>query len=431
MQSSVTNSGSAWVKRFAPLWAAQAFSLLGSGLVQFALVWWLTQTTGSASVLAAATGIAMLPEVLLGPFAGALVDRWNRKLVMIIADGAVAGATLVLALLFWAGSAQIWHIYVLMFCRALGGVFHWAALQASTSLMVPDEHLARVAGVNQSLRGALNIATPPFAALLLTLIPLHNILWIDVSTAAVAIGMTLIVRIPQPAAAPSSALSLNSVLKDVGAGLRYVRAWPGMLTLLLMATLLNFIAFPSFTLMPLLVTGHFQGGAWHLSAMESLWGLGIVAGGLLLGVWGGFRKKIYTMMLGLIVQGLAFTLVAAAHPDQFTLALVGMGITGMMNALVNGPIFALLQSRVAPEMQGRVFTLVGSLAGAMSPLSMVIAGPTADAFGVRPWYWITAVFTFAIGASAFLVPSIRHLEDDTNGQPAPDANLSMMQESSD
>src|SRR5574340_1045017 len=147
-----------WLRTFGPIWLGQAASLLGSSLVQFALVWHLTVKTGSTTVLAMATLVALLPQVVLGPFAGALVDRWDRRKVMMIADGSVALTTLILVALFSTGRIETWHIYVAMFLRSLGGAFHWPAMQASTSPMVPKEHLPRLAGANQALNGLINIA---------------------------------------------------------------------------------------------------------------------------------------------------------------------------------------------------------------------------------------------------------------------------------
>ena len=153
-----------WKKTFFKIWTGQVFSLLGSELVQFSLVWYLTNKTGSAVVLATATLVALLPNVFLAPFAGALVDRWSRKRVMILADAAIAVATLGLAILFWLGKERIWHIYAILFIRSLGSTFHWPSMQASTTLLVPEKHLSRIAGINQSLRGALGIISPPFCS---------------------------------------------------------------------------------------------------------------------------------------------------------------------------------------------------------------------------------------------------------------------------
>lgn len=154
-----------WRVRFFAIWTGQAFSIVGSRLAQFALVWWLTKATGSATVLATATLVAILPGVLLGPFSGALVDRWNRRLIMIVADASVAAISVWIAYLFWTESVAVWHIYVAMLARALGGAFHWPSMQASTSLMVPKEHLPRVAGLNQMIQGLLEwllLRWPPF-----------------------------------------------------------------------------------------------------------------------------------------------------------------------------------------------------------------------------------------------------------------------------
>lgn len=287
-----------WKKPFFLIWSGQVFSLLGSGLVGFALIWWLTQTTGSATVLALATLAQILPEVFLGPFAGALVDRWNRRVVMIVADLMIAAATLLLGILFWLGAVEPWQVYVILFVRAVGGIFHWPAMQASTSLMVPEKHLTRIAGLNQTLRGALNILTPALGALLISLIPTYGVIAIDVVTALIAVTPLFFVNIPQPVRTEKAvAVTPRTVLVDVWEGLKYVFTWKGLLAILIMAMLINFLFNPAGMLMPLLVKNFFQGDAWHLSLMESGWGIGLVGGSVLLSIWGGFKRKIITSMV--------------------------------------------------------------------------------------------------------------------------------------
>ena len=175
------------MRPFFALWIGQAFSLLGSQLVQFALVWWLTKTTGSATMLAFASLAALLPQVLIGPFAGALVDRWSRKTVMLVADTAIALATLVLAVLFYLQIAAVWTIYALLIIRAIGAAFHWPAMQASTTLMVPEKNLSRVGGLNQTLFGMAAIFIPPLGALAIEVLPMQGVLAIDVLTAIPAV----------------------------------------------------------------------------------------------------------------------------------------------------------------------------------------------------------------------------------------------------
>ncbi|MGD9676594.1 MAG: MFS transporter, partial [Candidatus Bipolaricaulia bacterium] len=213
-----------WRSAFLAIWAGQAFSLFGSHLVQFALVWWLTQTTGSATVLAGATIVALLPQILVAPMAGALVDRWNRRWVMVFADGGIAFATLALAALFATGAARVWHVYVALLVRAVGGAFHWPAMQAATAIMVPERHLARVGGLNQSLFGLASIVSPPAGALLLSVLPMHGVLAIDVATALFAIPPLLVFRIPRPSRDPSAS-ARTSVFADFRAGLRFVLGW--------------------------------------------------------------------------------------------------------------------------------------------------------------------------------------------------------------
>jgi len=172
-----------YLKEFFIIWTGQAFSILGSQLVQFALIWWLTKTSGSATVLAGVTLVALVPQILLGPLTGTLVDRWNRRPTMILADSLIVLATLGLAFLFALGVVQIWYMYLIMFTRSLGAGFHWPAISASTSLTAPKEHLSRVQGVNQFLNGGLNIVSAPLGALLLPIIPMQGIVAIDVITA--------------------------------------------------------------------------------------------------------------------------------------------------------------------------------------------------------------------------------------------------------
>lgn len=405
-----------WLRTFGPIWLGQAFSLLGSSLVQFALVWHLTVKTGSTTVLAMATLVALIPQVVLGPFAGALVDRWDRRKVMMIADGSVALTTLFLVALFSTGRIETWHIYVAMFLRSLGGAFHWPAMQASTSLMVPKEHLPRLAGANQALLGLINIAAPPLGALLLSWMPIHSVLSIDIGTAILAIMPLFFVAVPRPVRSDADQLvTPATVWKDVRLGFVYVWRWPGMLGILIMASVINFLLKPAFSFMPLLVTQHFKGGAVELGWLESAFGIGVIAGGMLLGIWGGFRRKILMVLFGLMGMGAGILAIGFASAAGYWVALGGMVLAGFMNPLVNGPLFALLQSKVEPEMQGRVFTMVGSLAASMSPLGMIIAAPVAETLGLSAWYIMGGVACILMGVAGFMIKAIYTIDDQLPG----------------
>ena len=333
--------GKVWKATFFTIWGGQALSLLGSQLVQFALVWYLTVRTGSATVLATASLVEMLPGIALGPFIGALVDRWNRRRVMLLADSLVALASVALAILFVLGRVAIWYIYLVIFLRALAGAFHGNAMSASTSLMVPVEHLIRIQGLNQMLNGGLNIVAAPLGALLLGLLPMQSILAIDVVTALIAILPLLAIRIPQPERAATAAAK-STLWQDFVAGLRYVMGWPGLLLVGLMTILLNLTVIPAFSLLPLMVKDYFGGSAVQLGWVEAAMGIGMFAGGVLLSVWGGFERKILTSMLGLVGMGVGVLVLAFAPAAAIILAVGGALLVGVMTPIVLGPFNACL-----------------------------------------------------------------------------------------
>jgi DHA3 family macrolide efflux protein-like MFS transporter len=378
------------LRAFFILWIGQALSLLGSQLVQFALIWYLTRETGSGTVLALATLMGMLPMIVLGPFAGALVDRWSRRWVMFVADTVVALATLVLALLFAANLASIPAIYAILFIRSLGGAFHRPAMTASTTLMIPPEHLTRISGLNQMLNGGLNIIAAPLGALLVEFLAIEYILYIDVVTALFAIVPLLFIAVPQPAIALEAAVGakalVRSVRKDFLAGFNYIWAHYGLRKIAVMALLINFVFAPAGSLLPLLITEHYGGGAIEFGWAEAALGGGVILGGLLLGVWGGFQRRLVTTMVGLVGMGLGALFLGALPPTLFVVALVAALFLGIFVPITNGPVHATLQVTVTPEMQGRAFTLLGSLAMAMSPVGLLVAGPLSDIFGVQVFY---------------------------------------------
>jgi DHA3 family macrolide efflux protein-like MFS transporter len=400
-----------WATPFFTVWTGQALSLVGSQIGSFALVWWLTQASGSATVLATASLVAMLPQVLLGPFVGALVDRWNRRWVMIVADSAIALFSAGLAYLFWADRLQIWQVYVIMFARSLGGAFHWPAMQASTSLMVPKDHLARIGGMNSTLQGVLGIVTPPLGAFAMEIMPLYAIMAIDVVTAAFAISPLFFIHIPQPERTAAGAAGARpSLLGDVAHGFRYIWNWKGMFLVLMLATTINMMIHPAMSLLPMLVLRKFAGGALQLGWLNSAWGAGIIVGGLVLSAWGGFKRKVVTALLGLIGQGIGFLIVGVTPASALWLGIAGLAFAGILNVICNGPFTALFQDVVAPEMQARMFTVIGSLTGLAAPVGLAIAGPVADWLGVQAWFIIGGTLCIVWGVVMFLTPAVMNIE---------------------
>ncbi len=397
-----------WKARFFAIWAGQQASLLGSWVAQFGLVWWLTRETGSATVLATASLVVLLPQVLLGPFAGALVDRAPRRWLMVWVDFFVASLAGVLALLFYFGAIEVWHIFLIKALRAAVGALHWPAMAAATALLVPKEHLTRISGLNQTIKGLQSIVAPPLGALAVSALPMHWVMGIDLVTFAFAVAPLLVFTIPEPERGQSQK---SPYFSDLSAGFRYVWGWRGLFLLLCLAAVLNFIGQPIGTLLPLFIKGYFGKGALELGWVESAWGIGAVLGGLILAAWGGFRKKIHTILFGIVGMGLGILVIGLLPPEGFYVMLGLFLPIGIFNSIANSPFAALIQSTVEPGMQGRVFSLMSSMAQGMSPLALIITGPLADLFGVRFFYLLAGAACVILGCGSFFVPSLMQLEE--------------------
>jgi len=404
------------MRPFFVLWSGQSLSLIGSQAVQFALIWWLTEESGSATILALATLLGLLPQVVLGPVIGTLIDRWNRKRVMLAADGLVAAASLVLAGLYQAGIAGVPHVLALLFVRALGGAFHAPAMTASTTLMVPEAHFTRIQGLNQSVQGLLMIIGAPLGALLLAVLPMTGVMMVDVLTALVAIVPLLMIHVPQPTRS-ADAPPVGSVWNETLEGFRYLARRRGHATLIAMSALINALLVPAFSLLPLLVLERLGGGAAQFGWLSSAFGVGLMAGGIALGIWGGFRRRIVTTLVGMIALGVAVAAVGLT-PASLAWALVAMSCVGIIVPLVNGPVHAILQATIAPDYQGRVFTLVGSLATAVAPIGLVVAAPVAEIVGVGAWYLAGGAACLVLGVAGFFARPLMAIEDEPSMEAA-------------
>jgi len=346
-----------------------------------------------------------------------LVDRWNRKLVMIIADLVVALATAVLAVLFAAGMIQIWHIIAILLIRSAAGVFQGPARTAATTLMVPSEHLSRLGGINQAVDGMINVFSPALGALLLELLPMQGVLAVDIITAAIAISlMIFFVRVPQPTTKPKTdRITPKSLMVDVRESVRYIITWPGLFLMILMASMLNMALAPGGNLLPLHVTTFFGKGAQELAWMQVAMGIGGIVGGLVLGVWGGFKRKVWTVLTGMIGIGAGMLLFGLIPADRYSYSLICLVVVGCMSSFANGSFGPLLQTKVPPEVQGRVFMLLSSLSLAMMPIGLFLSAPIADRFGTRVSYIAGGSLCLIIGLVGLMDKRINTLDLQKEG----------------
>ncbi len=403
-----SGKGNSWKRSFFTIWGGQSFSLVGSALVQFALVWWLTVETGSATVLALGTLMGVLPQVLVAPWAGAYVDRWNRRRTMIAADSLISLMALLLMLAFLAGTAEVWMVLLAMFGRATVSGFHWPAMQAATSLMVPERHLGRVGGLNQAMFGLSSVIAAPAGAVMIALFPMWAVLSVDLITAVIAIVPLIFIHVPEPDRDGKLKASLLNEMKE---GLAFLKSWRGALSIMFLFMIANLLLSPAFSLLPLLVIDHFRGGAGEYAAMEALAGIGMLVGGVLLGVWGGGKRKIITMLVSTMVLSLAMTALGIVPAELILLAYGLSAAVGLSISLLNGSMMAMMQASVPFAMQGRVFALISAGATAMMPAGLLMAGPLADAFGVRIWYLVAGVPMIFITLAYTLSSSVIHIED--------------------
>jgi DHA3 family macrolide efflux protein-like MFS transporter len=290
--------------------------------------------------------------------------------------------------------------------------------------MVPEKHLARIAGANQALGGLTTIFAPPLGALLLELFTTQRVLLIDIITAVLAILILLFVSIPQPQrqmAQADGTTVKTSYLHDLQEGFLYVIRWKGLLGLILLAMVLNFLLVPSSSFLPLIITKIFKGGATELGWSESLFGVGIIVGGVTLSIWGGFKRRIVTSFSGIIGIGLGIVVTGLVPSNMFVLFLAAALLTGFAQVFANGPLMAIMQAAVAPEMQGRVFSLLGAGATAMMPVSLLIAGPISDRLGIRFWYIFGGTICILMTIGASFIPAIMNIESHQAAEPAVDS----------
>ncbi len=363
------------MKTFLVIWVGQLISMVGSGLTGFALGVWIYQQTGQATPFAIAAFLSSVPRIVLSPIAGPLVDRWDRRKVMIAADSAAALGTLGITLLLFFGSLQIWQIYLLIFFSSCFGAFQEPAYTASITMLVPKKELTRASGLVQTGQSLETLLAPLLAGVLFVFVGLPGILLIDFITFFFAVGALLITRIPQPEYVPSTAPDEKpSIWREAAFGFSYLRARGGLLGLLLYFALVNFLLNISVVLSGPLVLSFSTPAS--LGVVQTASGAGMLAGSLLLAAWGGPKRKVPGIIaaiglgaVGLLLMGL-----------QASVVLISAGFFLLLFAipLASGPSQALFQMKVAPGIQGRVFAIRTMISRSMMPLAFLLAGPLSD-----------------------------------------------------
>ncbi len=387
-------------------WSGQLVSLLGSSIAQFVIIWWITLETGSALYLSIASFLGLVPMVILTPFTGVLVDRWNRKALIGIADFLQALVTVVLIFLFWLSSVSIWQVLVLLTLRGIFQAFHSPAATAIVPLMVPKAKLSRVNGLNYLFTGAVTLIGPVVAALLLAFWKIHQILWIDAITFIVAVIPLLIITIPSVRKKQDK----SSFSKDLGEGLAFIKNARGFLPLLTLATLLNFLLTPLSTLLPYYVKFDHLGEVSDLAFVIAVFQGGILAGGLLMSVIKGFKKKTGAIMSSVYIVFLGYALVALTPSGLFWFMALGGLIMAFCIPVANVSIQTIIQTVVPLKMQGRVNSVTMALASAATPLGMILSGVIVEFTRTANLFLGCAGLGILVLTLSWFFTDIRHVE---------------------
>ena len=384
---------------FTVVWAGQIISVMASSMTQFALTIWAYEETGSATALGVVNTAFLVPFLLLSPFAGVMVDRYNRKLMMMVSDLAAITATIGLLIINALGDLQIWHLFIASAINGLGNTFQWPAYSAAISTMVPKEKYARANGMMSLIESGPGILAPILAGLLLPFIHLNGILVIDVITFFVAIAALLVVFIPQPQQTVEGQAGKGSIFKEAVFGFRYIFERRGLLGLLIFFICLNLVIGLSGSLFAPFILSRTGNDSTALGATQSAYAIGAVIGGLLISLWGGFKRRMTSIFIGEALTGL-FCLILFGLSRTLPAWIAVSVIMAIFPVFTNGASQAIWQAKVAPDVQGRVFSARRMIAWSMGPITPILAGALADYVtepAMQSGTWLARIFGGLVG----------------------------------
>ena len=397
-----------WKLKFYTIWAGQAVSLITSAILQMAIIFYLTEKTGSAMVLSMASLVGFLPYAVFGPAIGVLVDRHDRKKIMIGADLIIAAAGAVLAIVALYMELPVWIVMIVLFIRSIGTAFHTPALNAVTPLLVPEEQLTKCAGYSQSLQSISYIVSPAVAALLYSVWDLNAIIAIDVLGAVIASITVAIVRIPKLGDQVQS-LEPNFI-REMKEGIVVMRQNKGLFALLLLGTLYTFVYMPINALYPLISMEYFNGTPMHISITEIAFASGMLAGGLILGRLGSYEKRVPLITGSFFMMGASLAIAGLLPPSGFIIFVVCCAIMGLSVPFYSGVQTALFQQKIKPEYLGRVFSFTGSIMSLAMPLGLILSGFFADRIGINHWFLISGILIIGIAIVCPMMTEVRKLD---------------------
>ncbi len=381
-----------WFQQLFRFLLGQWVSMLGSAMVQYVLIFYITLATQSGAMMAVATACGFLPQVLISPIAGVWADRYDRKKLAIFADMGIALATLVLAALMLTGYRALTMPFVLLAVRSLGSGIQSPAVSAIVPQLVPERHLLRVNAANTSVQSLIMLVAPALGGWLLATGPLAIVLLVDVATAVIGIVLLVTVAVPRH---PRQDETAQHPWHDLADGLRYTWRAPVIRTIISFHAVSMLLIAPLATLTPLLVVRTFGGGERALAINEIVFSGGTLLGGALIAAWGGWRNRLNMMAIACAVLGIGAMLIGLV-PMTFVWYLLILVCMGVSEPFYGTPTTTMLQEQTEPEKMGRVFSLMNMVMTLCVPIGVVICGPLADTVSVQTLMWIAGAALLAM-----------------------------------
>lgn len=401
-------SSNDWKRNFFTIWTGQAFSQLSSSVLQFAIVWYLTDQTGSAMVLAIAMMMGFLPQGILGLFIGVFIDRYSRKRIMMIADLLISAASFVMVIAGWMGILSTELILVVLLIRSVGSAFHTPCLQAVTPQIVPPDHLTRCSGYSQALESVSQILSPVAAAVLYSSWSLSGIVFLDVIGALIAVftlGITVIPELYQ------DKKGRVRILREAKEGFQILRTSKGMLGLVLIGSLYTLALMPTSALFPLMSMSYFHGTSTNASIVEVMFSTGLLFGSLVLARWGGTKNRVYTIIGSFLLMSFSLFISGILPPGGFYAFVACSWLMGVSGPFYWGTYTPLLQTNFEARYLGRVLSLSGSIRLLSGPIGLIASGFFAEKYGVDKWFFIAGGLVLLASLLCLMVPSVRNCDN--------------------
>lgn len=405
-------SSNGWRRNFFTIWTGQAFSQLSSAVLQFAIVWYLTDHTGSAMVLAIAMMMGFLPQGLLGPLIGVFIDRFSRKRIMIVSDLLISAAGLVMVAAGWTGVLSTSLILVVLLIRSIGSAFHTPCLQAVTPQIVPSDQLTRCSGYSQALESVSQILSPVIAAVLYNSWSLSGIVFLDVIGALIGVFTLGITVIPELLREENR--GRVKVLAEAREGFWILRTQKGMLGLVLIGSLYTLALMPASALFPLMSMSYFRGSSTSASIVEVVFSVGLLFGSLVLSKWGGTKNRVYTIVGSFLLMSLSLFISGLLPSGGFYVFVACSWLMGVSGPFYWGMYTPLLQSSFEARYLGRVLSLADSIRLLSGPLGLAVSGIFAERYGVEKWFLVAGGLVLL---AAFLCLGVEEVRNCDRNRP--------------